>query len=125
MANFPDNLRYARSHEWVKLDGNIATIGISDHAQEELTDVVYLELPGIGDTFNAGDEMAIIESVKSTSDISCPIRGKVIEVNSALEDSPEKINESPYEDGWLVKIEIDDPADLQNLLSAADYQAGL
>ena len=125
MAEFPDNLKYNKSHEWVKLDGNIATIGISDHAQEELTDVVYLELPGVGDTFNAGDEMAIIESVKSTSDISCPISGKIVEINSSLEDNPEKINESPYEDGWLVKIEVKDPAELDNLMSAADYQAGL
>lgn len=125
MANIPDDLKYAKSHEWVKLEGNIATVGISDHAQDQLGDVVYVELPGVGDELKAGQEMAIVESVKSTSDIYAPVSGKVVESNEGLEDTPEKINESPYKDGWLVKIEVSDPAEVDKLLSAADYQSSL
>lgn len=125
MVNIPDDLRYVKSHEWVRMEGSIATVGISDHAQEELTDVVYVELPGVGDEFSAGDEMAIIESVKSTSDIYAPVSGKVVEANDALADTPEKINDSPYKDGWLVKIEVSDPAEVEKLMSAAEYRGSL
>lgn len=124
MSNVPDNLKYTKKHEWAKIEGNIVTIGISDHAQGELTDIVYVELPEVGDEFQAGDEIAVVESVKSTSDIFTPVSGKVIEVNSGLEDEPEVINSDPYEAGWLVKIECSD-VNSDMLMSAADYKAFL
>ena len=124
MSNIPEELKYTKKHEWVKIDGNIITIGISDHAQGELTDIVYVELPEVGAEFQAGDEIAVVESVKSTSDIFTPLGGKVIEVNSALEDGPEIINSDPYEAGWLAKLECSD-VNSDALMSAADYKAFL
>ena len=124
MSNIPEDLKYTKKHEWAKIEGNIVTIGISDHAQGELTDIVYVELPEAGAEFQAGDEIAVVESVKSTSDIFTPLSGKVIEVNSALEDGPEVINTDPYEAGWLVKLECAD-TDSETLISAADYKAFL
>ncbi len=124
MSNIPDDLRYTKKHEWARTEGNIVTIGISDHAQDELTDIVYVELPGVGDEFQAGDEIAVVESVKSTSDVFAPVSGKVVEVNSALEDGPEAINADPYGEGWLVKLECSDTSS-ELLISAADYKAYL
>ena len=122
MSNVPDDLKYTKKHEWVRIEGNRVTLGITDHAQGELTDIVYVELPEIGDEFQAGDEVAVVESVKSTSDTYTPVGGKIIEINSALEDGPEVINSDPYGKGWLIVLECSDVnSDL--LVSAADYKA--
>ena len=123
MAEFPTDLRYLATHEWAKLEGDIVLVGISDHAQDALGDVVYVELPEVDSACSAGDEVAVVESVKAASDIYAPVTGTVIEVNTALEDAPELVNEAPYQDGWFFKIRADNPADVETLLSAADYQA--
>ena len=115
----PEELQYTRSHEWVRTEDDTATIGITDYAQEELGDIVYVELPEQGDTFDAGDSLGSIESVKAVSDLYTPVGGEVVEVNEALNDSPEKINEDPYGDGWIVKLRVSDEGDL---LSASDYE---
>lgn len=117
--NIPQDLRYTKSHEWVRQEGDTATVGITDHAQEELGDVVFVELPETGDSFEAGDSFGTVESVKAVSDLYAPISGEVVEVNSALEDAPEKINEDPYGDGWIVKLRTSGEADL---LSAEEYE---
>lgn len=124
MSNVPDDLRYTRKHEWARIAGNTVTVGITDHAQNELTDIVYVELPEVGAEFQAGDELAVVESVKSTSDIFAPVSGKVVEVNSALEDAPEVINSDPYGEGWLVKMECADTGS-EHLISAEEYRAFL
>jgi glycine cleavage system H protein len=118
-VSVPEELQYTRSHEWVRTEDDTATIGITDYAQEELGDIVYVELPEQGDTFDAGDSFGSIESVKAVSDLYTPVGGEVVEVNEALNDSPEKINEDPYGDGWLVKLRVSDEGDL---LSASDYE---
>ncbi len=115
----PEELEYTRTHEWVRTEDDTATIGITDYAQEELGDIVYVELPEQGDTFDAGDSFGSIESVKAVSDLYTPVGGEVVEVNEALNDSPEKINEDPYGDGWLVKLRVSEEGDL---LSASDYE---
>ncbi len=122
MSNIPDDLRYTENHEWVKVEDDLVRIGITDHAQSELTDVVYVELPGTGDNINAGGEMAIVESVKSTSDVFSPIAGEVVESNSELEDTPELVNEDCYGKGWLVIIRPTDMGDVEKLLSVNDYK---
>ena len=121
--NVPQNLRYKTSHEWVLLEGDVATIGISDHAQEELTDVVFVELPPIGKTVDAGDPTAVVESVKAASDIYAPIAGEVVEVNDAVEADPSLVNSDPYGSGWIFKVKIKDAAQLDTLLDAAGYEA--
>ena len=121
--NVPQNLRYNPSHEWVLLEGDVATIGISDHAQEELTDVVFVELPPIGKTVDAGDPTAVVESVKAASDIYAPIAGEVVEVNDAVEADPSLVNSDPYGSGWIFKVKIKDAAQLDTLLDAAGYEA--
>ena len=123
MAEFPTDLRYLATHEWAKLEDGVVVVGISDHAQDALGDVVFVELPEVDSTCSAGDEVAVVESVKAASDIYAPVSGTVTEVNSNLEDSPELVNESPYADGWFFKITPDDPSAVDALLSAADYQA--
>ena len=115
----PGDLQYTKSHEWVRVEGDVATVGITDHAQDELGDVVFVELPETGATLAAGDSFGAVESVKAVSDLYAPVGGEVVEVNSALEDSPEKINEDPYGEGWILKLQVSDRADL---LSAADYE---
>ncbi|CAA9434216.1 MAG: Glycine cleavage system H protein [uncultured Rubrobacteraceae bacterium] len=115
----PGDLQYTRSHEWVRTEGDVATVGITDHAQDELGDVVFVELPEPGATLAAGDSFGAVESVKAVSDLYAPLGGEVVEVNSALEDSPEKINEDPYGEGWILKLQVSDQTDL---LSAADYE---
>ncbi|GFM35357.1 glycine cleavage system protein GcvH [Desulfovibrio psychrotolerans] len=115
----PDNLLYNKTHEWADIDGDIAVVGITDFAQELLGDITFVELPGVGDTVAAGAEMGSIESVKAASELYAPVSGEVIAVNSALEDSPEKVNESPYEEGWLIKVRIS--SEPGNLLSATEY----
>ncbi|WP_193211983.1 glycine cleavage system protein GcvH [Luteolibacter marinus] len=121
--NVPQNLRYNTSHEWVLVDGDIATIGISDHAQEELTDVVFVELPPVGKTVDAGDPTAVVESVKAASDIYSPISGEVVEANEAVEADPSLVNTDPYGAGWIFKLKIKDAAQLDSLLDAAGYEA--
>ena len=115
----PGELQYTRTHEWVRREGDTATVGITDHAQDELGDVVFVELPEEGATFGAGDAFGTIESVKAVSDLYAPVGGEVVEVNSALDDVPEKVNEDPYGDGWILKLRVSGEGDL---LSAAEYE---
>ncbi len=115
----PQDLQYTKSHEWVRVESGVATVGITEHAQDELGDVVFVELPEQGATLAAGDSFGAVESVKAVSDLYAPVGGEVVEVNGMLEDSPEKINEDPYGEGWILKLRISDEADL---LSAADYE---
>ncbi len=116
----PEELQYTRSHEWVRTEGDTATIGITDHAQEELGDIVFVELPEEGAIFDVGDAFGTVESVKAVSDLYAPVGGEVVEVNEALDDSPEKINEDPYGDGWIIKLRVSDEG--EGLLSASDYE---
>ena len=115
----PEELQYTKSHEWVRTDGDTSTIGITDHAQEELGDVVFVELPEAGATIEAGDSFGTVESVKAVSDLYTPLGGEVIEVNSSLEDAPEQINDDPYGEGWIVKLRVSGGADL---LSPEEYE---
>ncbi len=117
--SIPDDLQYTKSHEWVRMEGDTATIGITDHAQEELGDVVFVELPEVGSTIEAGDSFGTVESVKAVSDLYTPVGGEVVEVNSSLEDAPEKINDDPYGEGWIVKLRTSEEADL---LSPEEYE---
>ncbi|KDP22912.1 hypothetical protein JCGZ_01773 [Jatropha curcas] len=115
------DLKYADSHEWVKVDGNSATVGITDHAQDHLGDVVYVELPEVGASVKQGDSFGAVESVKATSDVNSPISGKVVEVNEELNSSPGLVNSSPYEKGWIIKVNISDVDELKNLKDADEY----
>ena len=119
----PDNLKYNESHEWVKPEDDIATIGITDYAQSEIQDIVYVELPEIGTELTQKTEFGVIESVKAAFDLYAPVSGEVIEVNESLLDAPEQVNESPYDDGWFLKIRMMDPGELDELLDADSYQA--
>ncbi|MFL2500380.1 MAG: glycine cleavage system protein GcvH [Candidatus Neomarinimicrobiota bacterium] len=119
--NHPENLKYTSEHEWVEISGNIATIGITDFAQSELGDIIFLEFPNIDENFNDGDVFGTIEAVKTVSDMYMPITGKVVEVNEDLNDTPEQVNEDPYKNGWMVKIELDTDADQSKLLDAKSY----
>jgi glycine cleavage system H protein len=121
--NVPADLRFTSSHEWVRLEGEIATVGISDHAQEELTDVVFVELPAIGRTVDAGDPTAVVESVKAASDIYAPISGEVVEANPAVEGDPSLVNSDPYGDGWIFKLRVKNTADVDGLLTPEQYIA--
>lgn len=123
MSNTPEELKYAASHEWARLEGDIVTVGISDHAQDALGDLVYVELPNVGDAVQAGDEAGVVESVKAASDIYAPVSGEIVEVNETLIDSPETVNSAPYTDGWLYRIRISDASELDKLLSADEYAA--
>ena len=117
-----EDLKYTKSHEWIKIKDDIAVVGITDHAQAELTDIVFVELPEAGKEVKKGEEICVVESVKSVSEIYAPVSGKIVKVNSKLEDSPEIINESPYDDGWLVELEISDKSEVDSLLDAAEYK---
>lgn len=119
----PTNLKYTKTHEWVKVDGDTAVLGITDAAQNELGDITYLELPDAGDAVSSGEPFGVVESVKAASDVYSPIDGEVIERNDEAIDSPELINQSPYEKAWLVKVKLADPTQLDALLSNADYDA--
>ena len=121
MADIPTDLKYATSHEWVSVEGDTATIGISDHAQEELTELVFIELPDLGRELTAGAPCAVVESVKTASDIYAPLSGEVIETNDALDTEPGTVNEDPYGDGWFFKIRLTNPKELDDLLSPDDY----
>lgn len=122
MSNIPEDLKYASSHEWVRVDEDgVATIGISDHAQSALGDIVFVELPEVGTTVNAKEEVAVVESVKAASDIYSPVSGEIVAVNEALVDAPETVNSAPYDDGWFFKVEISDQAELEELMDAEAY----
>ncbi len=124
MAEFPDDFRFLESHEWARLEQDgLVTVGISDFAQEELGDVVFVELPELDAELVARSEAGVVESVKAASDIYAPVSGTVVAINEALEDAPETVNDSPYDDGWFFKISPKDPAELDSLLSAEDYQS--
>jgi glycine cleavage system H protein len=116
----PEELQYTKSHEWVRTEGDNATIGITDHAQDELGDVVFVELPEVGATFDTSDSFGTVESVKAVSDLYTPVGGEILEVNEVLNDQPEKINEDPYGEGWIVKLRVSDEG--SRLLSASDYE---
>ncbi len=121
----PDNLKYHKEHAWVKVSGGKATIGITDYAQEALGDIVYIDLPEVDTTVEANHEISEIESTKATSPVISPVSGSVVEVNDELSDNPEIINEDPYEKGWIAVIEISDPAELDALMDASEYEAML
>lgn len=121
--NFPSNLRYTKDHEWIKLDGNVATIGITDYAQRELGDIVYVEVETIGKSLKAGEIFGTVEAVKTVSDLFLPVDGTITELNAALANSPESVNSDPYGDGWMIKMTVNNPADVEALLDAAAYNA--
>lgn len=119
---FPDDLKYTKEHEWARIDGTRVVVGITDFAQEELGDVVFVELPEIGASVEAEGTFGVVESVKAVSDLFSPVSGTILDVNGRLEDQPELVNDSPYGDGWMIVIEVSNAAELDSLLSAADYQ---
>ena len=120
--NFPKNLRYTKDHEWIKLDGNVATIGITDYAQRELGDIVYVEVETVGKSLKAGEVFGTVEAVKTVSDLFMPVDGKITELNAALANSPESVNNDPYGEGWMVKMTVNNPADTDALMDAATYE---
>jgi len=124
MSNIPAELKYVASHEWIRDEGDgVYTIGITDHAQDLLGDVVFVELPEVGSSFGAGDDLGVVESVKAASDVYAPLSGEVVAINEALEETPETVNADPYGDGWFLKVKISDPAELGELLDADGYAA--
>lgn len=120
---FNPDLLYSQDHEWVRVEGEEAVLGITDYAQDQLSDVVYVELPEIGDAFERGDIMAVVESVKAASDVYTPVTGEILEINETLEDSPEVVNQDPYGEAWFVRISLDDASELDELLDAKAYEA--
>jgi len=122
MANVPDNLHYSKDHEWVRVENDTAIVGITDHAQEQLGDVVYVELPKAGEEFAANVSFGSVESVKAVSEVFTPVTGKVAEVNDSLNDEPEKVNQDPYGGGWMIKIKMKNPGEVDSLLTAAEYE---
>ncbi|MBW8199501.1 glycine cleavage system protein GcvH [Flagellimonas abyssi] len=121
--NIPSELKYTKDHEWVKIDGDIATVGITDFAQSELGDIVYVEVETLDETLDKEEVFGTVEAVKTVSDLFLPLSGEIIEFNEALEDEPEKVNSDPYGDGWMVKIKISEPSEVEELMSADDYKA--
>ena len=122
MANIPENLRYSKDHEWVSVEGDVATIGITDYAQHSLGDVVYVDMPRVGDKFSTHEAFGSVESVKAVSEIFTPIAGEIIEVNEGLNDTPEAVNNDPYAAGWMIKIKMDNPNEADKLLSSVEYE---
>jgi glycine cleavage system H protein len=122
MSNVPENLRYSKDHEWISVDGETGTVGITDHAQHSLGDVVYVELPKPGDTFEAHAAFGSVESVKAVSELFMPVSGEVLEVNDSLQDEPERVNSDPYGEGWMVRVRLSKPGELDGLLDAAEYE---
>jgi glycine cleavage system H protein len=120
--NFPEELKYTKDHEWVKAEGNIAVIGITDFAQGELGDIVYVDINSEGQSLNTGDVFGTVEAVKTVSDLFMPVTGKVTELNKNLESNPESVNKDPYGNGWMVRVEMSNPSELEGLMSAADYR---
>jgi glycine cleavage system H protein len=121
--NFPSNLRYTKDHEWIKLDGNVATIGITDYAQRELGDIVYVEVETVGKSLKAGEIFGTVEAVKTVSDLFLPVDGTITELNAALANSPESVNSDPYGEGWMIKMTVNNPADVEALMDATAYDA--
>ena len=121
--NIPAELKFTKDHEWVKLEGDVATIGITDFAQGELGDIVYVEVETIGETLNAEEVFGTVEAVKTVSDLFLPMAGEILELNEAIEDAPETVNEDPYGEGWMIKVKVSDPSQFDGLLSAEDYQS--
>ena len=122
MANIPENLRYSKDHEWVSVSGDVATIGITDYAQHSLGDVVYIDMPRVGDKFSTHEAFGSVESVKAVSEIFTPIGGEIVEVNEGLNDTPEAVNNDPYAGGWMIKIKMDNPNEADKLLSSVEYE---
>jgi glycine cleavage system H protein len=122
MANVPEDLHYSKDHEWVRVEGDIATIGITDYAQNSLGDVVYVELPKAGEGFTSNESFGSVESVKAVSELFTPVTGQVTEVNGALEDQPEKVNTDPYGDAWMIRLKMSSPGEVDSLLTAAEYE---
>lgn len=121
--NYPETFRYTKEHEWVSVDGDTGTIGITDHAQNELGDIVYVDLPKVGSAIETGKSLGSVESVKAVSDIYAPVSGEVLEINTHLAEAPEKLNEDPHGDAWLVKIRLSNPGEVAGLLSAEEYKS--
>jgi glycine cleavage system H protein len=121
--NIPANLKYTKEHEWIKIDGDVATIGITDFAQRELGDIVYVEIETVGETLGADEVFGTVEAVKTVSDLFMPVAGEVLEMNSGLDTDPESVNRDPYGAGWMIKVKMSNPADADGLLSADDYKA--
>ena len=122
MSNIPENLRYSKDHEWVKVEGDVASIGITDYAQHSLGDVVYVDMPRVGDKFGTHEAFGSVESVKAVSEIFTPVAGEVIEVNEGLNDTPEKVNSDPYGDAWFIKIKMDNALEADAMLSGVEYE---
>ena len=122
MANIPDDLHYSKDHEWVRVEGNIVVVGITDYAQDSLGDVVYVELPKAGDEFAANESFGSVESVKAVSEVFSPVSGEVEGINEALSDAPEKVNQDPYGDGWMIRVKLSKPGEVDSLLTAAEYE---
>lgn len=122
MANIPENLHYSKDHEWVKVDGDVATVGITDYAQHALGDVVYVELPSVGDSFEAHEAIGSVESVKAVSEIFTPIAGEVLEANDGLNDNPEYVNDDAYGEAWMIKVKMKNPLEADAMLSAVEYE---
>ena len=122
MSNILDNLKYSEDHEWAKVEGNTITVGITDHAQSELGDIVFVELPEIGTEVSKGDSFGTIEAVKTVAELYAPISGEIVEVNESLEEEAESINDSPYEGGWIVKMKVSDVSELESLMDAEGYK---
>lgn len=119
--NFPDDVRYAKSHEWAKTEGDTLKVGISDYAQDQLGDIVFVELPEVGETIGKGEEFGTVESVKAVSELYMPVAGEVVAINDALEDAPEKVNNTPYGDGWMLEVKAEDPAEMNDLMDNNAY----
>jgi glycine cleavage system H protein len=122
MSNVPEDLHYSKDHEWISVEGDVGTIGITDYAQNSLGDVVYVEVPKVGETFSAHESFGSVESVKAVSEIFTPVSGEVVEVNESLQDEPEKVNTDPYGDGWMIRLRMSNPGEVDSLLSAAEYE---
>jgi glycine cleavage system H protein len=122
MASYPSDLRYDKEHEWVRAEGDVVVIGISDFAQDQLGEVVYVDLPAVGDTVTAGDTFGEVESVKSVSELFSPVSGEVVKVNDELDGAPEAVNEDAYGTGWMIEVKLADPSELDGLMSSGDYQ---
>ena len=122
MANVPEDLHYSKDHEWVRVDGDHAIIGITDYAQNSLGDVVYVELPKAGDAFSANEPFGSVESVKAVSEVFTPVAGEIVKINESLADEPETVNSDPYGDGWMIRVKMSNPGEVDSLLTAAEYE---
>jgi len=122
MANIPDDLHYSKDHEWVRVEGNVAVVGITDYAQDSLGDVVYVEVPKAGDEFAANEPFGSVESVKAVSEVFSPVSGEVVGINETLADAPEKVNTDPYGEGWMIRVQMTKPGEVDSMLTAAEYE---